>query len=140
MQYELTTEVSAHAEQLTRRAGQQILEAVIVIGGERAWVCDEAIVARTDSGELVGMSTIAPRGESGVGVTEIVGVFVLTSHQRQGIGYELLRRALERCVARGFTAVRLTAVSRAGSALVSKRPSDLPITVEVLDFSQYNSF
>ncbi|MEK7628803.1 MAG: GNAT family N-acetyltransferase [Patescibacteria group bacterium] len=77
--------------------------AVIVIGGERVLVCDEAIVATDTQGtkeEIVGIATISESGESGSSIPEIVGLFVAAQHRRHGIARELFLRALKRCEAR----------------------------------------
>jgi len=114
--------------------------AIITIGGERAWVCDEAIVAYTEGGQPIGMATISPEGEDQSGQPEIVGVFVLPGHRRQGIGLELLRQALQRCAERDFRAVRMTVATKMGARLVARLPTDLPVIIKVNDQSAHSPF
>src|SRR3989344_5256189 len=84
--------------------------AVITIGGDRIQCCDEGVVAKAGN-TIVGMSTIAPKGESGDGPPEIVGTYVLNSQRGEGVGKELLLRAIARCKERNLVPVHMTAVT-----------------------------
>src|SRR3989338_4530465 len=90
--------------------------AVITIGGDRIQCCDEGVVAKTGN-TIVGISTIAPKGESGDGPPEIVGTYVLNSQRGEGVGKELLLRAIARCKERNLVPVHMTAVTKGGAAL-----------------------
>lgn len=140
MKYAGTSAVGRVSDDLIRGAGEQMAYAIVTIGGERVTVCDEAIVAYSDTGESVGIATISPEGEDQRGRPEVVGVFVLPEYQRTGIGKELLLRALHRCAKRDFAVVRMTAVTKRGKRLIDRLPVDLPVVIEVTDQSHLSLF
>lgn len=112
--------------------------AVMIIGGERAWVCDEAIVFADDP--LRGIGTIAPEGEGGSGQPTIVGVYVRPADRKRGYGLELFEAAIRRCLERGFNMIRVDALTKGGSALVKKLSPDLLAHLEVHDMSHLSPF
>ncbi len=113
--------------------------AVSVIGGDRHLCCDEAVVA-FDGSVPVGMATIAPKGESGAGMPEIVGVFVLAKYRRRGVGRELFIRAISRCRERRLVPLRATILSKGMGALVKNLPPDILTDVQISDQSHLSPF
>lgn len=129
--------------------------AVCCIGGERVYNCDEALclVAETTNErgetkqEVVGLATIAPRGESGDSETaEIVGLFVADSHRARGLGSELFACAVARCKERAgtepsFARVRVSCVTKMGLRVVqlhlAQNPADMHY-LEARDHSQWS--
>lgn len=73
----------------------------LLFAGDRMWCCDEALGLEVD-GEIVGVATIAPKGEDGCGQSEIVAVYVREEYRRRGYAIALLRSALVRCEERGL--------------------------------------
>jgi GNAT superfamily N-acetyltransferase len=67
-----------------------------LFGMERLRPCDEVIIAYQDN-LPVGILTIAPRGETYDGNAELVGVYVLLTHRRQGIASYMIDLAVKRC-------------------------------------------
>ncbi|HWO07447.1 MAG TPA: GNAT family N-acetyltransferase [Candidatus Paceibacterota bacterium] len=130
MKYTVITqpELTAIAGYLIREAANQrdllAVTAISSIGGDRIHCCDEGIVARTFFGNVVGLSTIAPRGESGDGSPEIVGVFVGKGYRRRGVGRALLIRAIKRCEERGLRP-NMIAVTNGGWSLIESLPQDV---------------
>lgn len=112
---------------------------IIVLGGERMSCCDEAVVLEDGNGNLVGMATIAPRGESGEGKPAIVGLYVLPRFRRQGYAKELLLKTIERCIERGFEKICLDVMSRRLMRVITKLPSDKRDRLEVNDQSKLMS-
>lgn len=144
MRYEFVSgpEVGRVADGLIRAAADAsdslTFLAVVTIGGERAWVCDEAIVASDES--EIGIATISETGEAGRGMPEVVGVFVLEAHRGRGVGLELLRRAIARCRERGFPRVGASAVSKGGMRLIERLSPEDRAYLDVRDHSQFSIF
>lgn len=136
-------DLTAMCEGIIMMAGAQkdplTVLAFVTLGGERHFLCDEAIVA-WDGDTPAGISTIAPKGESGDGQAEIVGLFVLADYRRGGVGSELLTRALARIRERELGPARLNILTRSASALVKKLSPDILVGVEVRDQSHLSVF
>jgi GNAT superfamily N-acetyltransferase len=66
---------------------------------------------------------------------EIVGVFVMATHRRRGVGRELFVRAIERCRARGLVPLKATLITRMMRVLVKKLPADALRDVQIVDHS-----
>lgn len=113
--------------------------AVTALGGDRHVCCDEVVVAYDDD-VLVGAATIAPKGESGAEMPEIVGLFVLESHRRRGVGRELVLRAVEHCRERGLVPVRVNLLSKAASALFKTLPPTVIADLRIRDQSHLLPF
>ena len=130
MRYEVVTqpELTSFANDLIRNAADTrdllTVAAISAIGGDRIVCCDEGIVARTRFGNLVGLASIAPQGESHDGSPEIVGVFVGRKYRRKGIGKELLIRVINRCEERGLRP-SMHAVTNNGWALLQALPDNI---------------
>ncbi len=143
MRYEVETDVPKVANELIRLAADAkdplLFLAIVTMGGDRHLCCDEAVSAY-DRGDLVGAATIAPKGESGADMPEVVGLFVLEKWRRQGVGRELLLRALARCRDRSLVPLRLNVLSRAASSLVKGLPPDALVDVTVDDKSHLSLF
>lgn len=123
----------------SRKKDPQTMLAAITLGGDRHLCCDEAVVA-WDGDIPVGIATIAPKGESGEGEAEIVGLFVLDGHRRQGVGRELFTRAIARCRVRELGPVHVQLLSRAASELAKSLPPETLAGVEVVDMSHLTPF
>ena len=113
-------EDGASLMRLHRRA--ILLEGVRAYGPDvaRSWAHDlrpELYALATAEGEAIEVATIqgAVVGFCGVKDDEIRGLYVDPAYARQGVGAELMRRALERIHANGFERTRVTA-ARSGVA------------------------
>jgi GNAT superfamily N-acetyltransferase len=116
----------------------EIFFAVMVIGGERAWVCDEAIVYAEDP--LIGIATIAPEGEGGSGQPTIVGIYVRPADRKHGYGTALLAAAIRRCLERGFDNIRVDTLTKSGKKTVDKLPTELRVHLDIHDLSHLTPF
>ncbi len=106
--------------------------ACLILGGDRIACCDEAVIEERE-GEVVGAASIAPHGEERSGQPTIVGVFVLKAYRGQGIGASLLASAINRCVEREFTRIRIDVLSRGMARTIAKLPQDLRALLDAHD-------
>lgn len=107
----------------------------ILFVGDRFACCDEGVGILVE-GELVGIATIAPKGEAGSdGTPAIVGVFVARTHRGRGYGVALTQAAVERCRERGFTRVRVDVMSTGMKQSIARLPADLRALLDVYDQS-----
>jgi len=90
----------------------------LLFGGDRALHVDESVVAENGFEDVVGLATIAPKGESGHDVPTIVGLWVHPSFRGRGHGRNILQDAISRCRERGFGSVRVDALSSAANKVI----------------------
>lgn len=88
------------------------VENVTTIGGERLWVCDEAVAVINGDYGIVAVATIAPEGEGHSGQPTIVGLYTMPMFRRTGFGRAAFKAAIDRCRERGFPQVRVDVTSR----------------------------
>lgn len=96
----------------------------ILLAGDRLSCCDEAVGVEVD-GKIVGVATIAPRGEMESGQPTIVAIYVLPDHRGQGYGRAVTQAAVERCLTRGFDNIRVDTLSTGGRNVVESLPDEL---------------
>ncbi len=117
---------------------------LIILGGDRIRVCDEAYMAHDNQDGLIGLVTMAPLGEAENGQAGIVGCVVASNHQRRGVGVSLMQHAIRRLEERiqageevdGVSMrglIRIDCVSEAGRALMKKLLSQSPEFEDLLD-------
>lgn len=112
----------------------------ILFGGDRLSCCDEAVVMREDeSGELVGIATIAFRGESCSGGPEIVGLYILPQHRGQGCAFLLLQETLKRCKERGFSKIGVCVLSAKMLRIIGQLPKETKEFLAIRDQSKPDS-
>lgn len=92
---------------------------VILFGGDRLTCCDDFVTVE-ENGEPVGIATIAPEGEQMSGTPTIVGVYIKQEFRGKGLGKDLLHKAIERCIERGFTKVRIDCLTTAMLVVATK--------------------
>lgn len=111
------------------------VNAIVVIGGDRALCCDEAVIFEKDS-VVVGIATISTEGESFDGTPTIVGVYVVKEHRGQDIGLQLLEAAICRMQVRQIqTLYRVETCTKSGARTVEKLPSEMKKLLTVIDCS-----
>lgn len=100
MEYKIVCddEILSCARNMREYVGNPLL-AMTLLAGDRITCCDEAIVMTSDD-LLVGMATIAPHGEMNSGTPSIVAVAVHHQYRRNGIGRQLISRAVFRMTER----------------------------------------
>lgn len=72
-----------------------------LFGGDRFSCIDEAVALEVD-GEIVGLATIAPRGEERSGQPTIVGLYVRHQFRGNGYSYRILMATIDRMRERGL--------------------------------------
>lgn len=118
----------------------------IILTGDRISCCDEIVAAVNDANnELAGICALSAEGESRNGQAGIVATAVKPSYQKQGIGMELLKRAVDRLVERigrneTKGPIHVDCVSLEGAKLVQRllrEKPDLQAVLEVHDMSHW---
>lgn len=85
---------------------------LILLGGDRFTCCDEWVVIKVDD-HPAAIASIAPEGEQHDGQPSIVGVYVRPGYRRRGYGRAVFRAAIQRCLERGLTPIRVDVLSTA---------------------------
>lgn len=105
---------------------------VILFSGDRLSCCDEGVIMQ--SGEsLIGVATIAPEGEGRTGQPTIVALYITPEFRGKGYGSQILRKAIERCVERGFNKIRMDVMSSSAKKIIDKLPIELQERIDVHD-------
>ena len=104
----------------------------ILLGGDRIACCDEGVIAEQEN-KLIGVATIAPEGEEMSGQPTIVALYVVTEFRGKGYGGQILRKAVERCVERGFDKVRMDVMSSNAKKITDKLPKELQEKIDMHD-------
>ena len=102
----------------------------VLLGGDRISCCDEGVIMEKES-KLIGVATIAPEGEEHSGQPTIVGLYVAPEHRGQGYGGQILKRAIERCIERGFDKIRMDVMSSNASKIIEKLPEGIKEKIDV---------
>lgn len=102
----------------------------LLLAGDRISCCDEGVIMEKEA-KLVGVATIAPEGEEQSGQPTIVGLYVVPEHRGQGYGSQILRRAIERCIERGFDKIRMDVMSSNASKIIEKLPDEIKEKIDV---------
>ena len=103
-----------------------------LLAGDRLSCCDEGVVWDED-GKIIGAATIAPNGEMMSGEPTIVALYVISSRRREGIGCELMKAAIDRCVERGFGRVRVDVLSTGARKTIAKLSAEQRALLRVVD-------
>ena len=104
----------------------------ILLSGDRITCCDEGVVME-EGGNLIGIATIAPKGEMMSGQPTIVALYVDPHYRGRGYGNQILKRTIERCVERGFSNIRMDIMSSNAMKIIDKLPQELKDKIEVYD-------
>jgi len=106
----------------------------ILFAGDRLSCIDEAVGLEAD-GEVVGVATIAPRGEQMSGKPTIVAIYVRPKFRRKGLGRTLLMAAIDRCRERGLVPVRMDALTTPALCAAQNLPEDYRQDLRLVDAS-----
>ena len=94
----------------------------VLLAGDR-WSCvDEVVLATTVFGDIVGIATMAFRGEWESGESTIVAVYVLPDRRGHGIGYKLFETAIDYMLSREFETIRVDAMNSKVSRMIDHLP------------------
>ena len=92
--------------------------------------CDEGVIMEKES-KLIGVATIAPKGESGAGQPSISAFYIAPEHRGNEYGGQILKRAMERCVERGFVKIRVDIMSINAANLMEKLPAEIKDKMDI---------
>lgn len=90
-----------------------------LFGGDRYTCCDDFVTVE-ENDLPVGIATIAPEGEQMSGTPTIVGVYIKQEFRGKGLGLVLTKKAIERCIERGFTKARIDCLTTAMLVVANK--------------------
>lgn len=106
----------------------------MLLAGDR-WSCVEEVVLATVDGEIVGIATIAPKGEQMSGEPTIVAIYVVHEHRASGIGYELLEVAIDYMLSKGLAPIRVDAMNSKVSRMIDRLPAEKRQKLSVVEQS-----
>ncbi len=104
----------------------------ILLSGDRMSCCDEGVIMQ-EKENLIGVATIAPNGEEQSGQPTIVGLYVSPEYRNKGYGSQILQKAIERCLERGFEDVRMDVMSSNVTKIIQKLPKEIQDKLDVHD-------
>lgn len=105
---------------------------LLLLAGDRMSCCDEGVIME-EKGNLIGVATIAPKGEEESGQPTIVGLYVVPEHRSRGYGGQILQKAIERCLERGFENIRMDVMSSNATKIIKKLPKEVQAKLDVHD-------
>ena len=105
-----------------------------LLAGDRISCVDEAVIAKIGD-EIVGISTIAPKGEQMSGEPTIVATYVLHEYRGRGIGALLLEAAIDRMIERGLTPIRADILNTKVFGIIDRLPEEKRNLLKVVDMT-----
>lgn len=105
----------------------------VLLTGDRLSCCDETVAIIDDSGQIVGVATIAPHGEEGSSQPTIVALYIRPSARGQGLAKPLQEATIRRCLERGFKKIRVDVMSARMMKVINSLSSELRDVLEVYD-------
>lgn len=118
--------------QTLHQSGEFSFKVATLLGGDRLSCCDEAVAVQVGS-EIAGVATIAPQGEQLSGQPTIVGLYVRPAFRQQGLGKQLMKAVVKRCVSRGFTHIRVDVMSEYAMKTIQALPQELKGVLDIHD-------
>lgn len=104
----------------------------ILLAGDRMSCCDEGVIMQ-EKENLIGVATIAPEEEEQSGQPTIVGLYVAPEYRSKGYGSQILQKAIERCLERGFENIRMDVMSSNATKIIKKLPKEIQEKLDVHD-------
>jgi len=104
----------------------------ILLAGDRLSCCDEGVIMQ-ERENLIGVATIAPKGEQMSGQPTIVALYVAPEYRSKGYGSRILQKAVERCLERGFENIRMDVMSSNATKIIKKMPEEIQEKLDVHD-------
>jgi len=104
----------------------------MLLSGDRISCCTHAAMA-TDGDKLLGICTIAPKGEQNSGKPTIVGLYVLPQYRCRAIGKRLFIIAIEFMLARQLIPIHIDAMSSNVNRLIKILPAQLACNLIVIE-------
>ena len=106
----------------------------ILLAGAR-WDCvTESVVAKVN-GKVVGIATIAPKGEQMSGEPTIVAIYVLHEYRGEGIGFRLFEKAIDYMLQKGLEPIRVNVLNSKVLHMINRLPVEKRQKLKVVDQS-----
>jgi GNAT superfamily N-acetyltransferase len=106
----------------------------ILLAGDR-WFCVSHVLTATVNGKIVGVSTVADKGEMGEGVPTIVALYVLPKYRNNGIGTKLFEATVDYMLSLGLSPIRVDILNPKISIMVKKLPKEKRVRLVVNNLS-----
>lgn len=107
----------------------------LFLAGDR-WECVDEVALAMVGSEIVGIATIASRGEMMNGKPTIVAVYVLKDHRLKGIGYELLEATIDYMSLKGLTPIHIDALNSKVLRMINRLSIEKRQKLSVVDQSK----
>lgn len=97
---------------------------VLLFEGERWYYIERVAIALEDNDSIVGLASLEQPCEYNDNMPDIVGVWVIPDHRRQGIGTALVKALAEEAMQRYGQAPKIVSATKAGAALIKAAERD----------------
>ncbi len=115
---------------------------IISFGGDRGMCCDRIFTAYDEILQgakvvgMVGACSLAYQGEMREGTPTIVGLYVIPSHRRRGIGTTLVKKAIQHSLAINLPLpIRFDAIDEPSLNLFQKLPEEIRVKIRLNNFT-----
>jgi len=106
----------------------------LLLGGDR-WRCVDKVFVAKMGDEIVGISTVASKGELMDNRPTIVAIYVVHDYRRQGVGYRLLETTVDSMFSEGLTPIRLDVLSTKARQMINHLPVNKKQRLNIIDQS-----
>ncbi|OGY92690.1 MAG: hypothetical protein A3H70_05015 [Candidatus Komeilibacteria bacterium RIFCSPLOWO2_02_FULL_48_11] len=105
-----------------------------LLGGDR-WSCVRECVVAEEDGQILGIATIAPKGEEQSGEPTMVALYVQYEYRGRGIGYQLFEAAVDHMIAKGLVPVRVDVLNSKVFRMIERLPEEKRNQLCIVDSS-----
>jgi len=106
----------------------------ILLAGDR-WSCVSHVLTATVNGQIIGISTIANKGEMGEGVPTIVALYILPKYRNNGIGARLFEATVDYMLQLNLCPIRVDILNPKIVSMVKKLPKEKKSRLVINDLS-----
>jgi GNAT superfamily N-acetyltransferase len=104
----------------------------LLLSGDRISCCDEGVIMQ-EKERVIGVATIAPNGEEQSNQPTVVGLYVIPEYRSKNYGSQILQKAIERCLERGFENIRMDVMSSNAMKIIQKLPKEMQAKLDIHD-------
>jgi len=106
----------------------------ILLAGDR-WLCVSHVLTAIINGKIVGISTVADKGEMGEGIPTIVAIYVLPEYRNNGIGARLFEATVDYMLSLRLSPIRVDILSPKIASMIKKLPGQKRAMLVINDLS-----
>ena len=106
----------------------------MLFAGDR-WSCVKEVVLASVDDKIIGIATIAPKGEVINGDPTIVAVYVIRDFRSSGIGYELLETSVDYMISKGMVPIRIDVMNSKVFRMIKRLPIEKQEILSIADHS-----